>query len=212
MKKTVFEGIVNGTKYDKVEDYNKAVQAALEANENVEASSSTKIVVGPDPEEESCKKQIAYVPKQECKCNNGPELDFNFKSMMKKDPEELSEMLEQLEDNFGKLSDEYKENLMHLIKDTKVIAERQMKVTEKEIDNLDTQAAEIQQQIDELDEQYDKVVKAADDAEEVYDKLSMVVECLDGIIEDNKGIKYETLTMSELWKKLFNMPEIGIKD
>lgn len=208
MKKTVFEGIVNGTKYDKVEDYNKAVQAALEANENVEASSSTKIVMVPDEDECPCKKQI----EKECKCNNGPELDFNFKSMMKKDPEELSKMLEQLEDNFSKLSDEYKESLMHLIKDTKVIAERQMKVTEKEIDNLDTQAAEIQQHIDELDEQYDKVIKAADDAEEVYDKLSMVVECLDGIIEDNKDIKYETLTMSELWKKLFNMPNIDIKD
>lgn len=202
MKKTIFEGIVNGTKYDNVDDYNKAVQAAINEGQNVEASSSTKIIECEDDDCE-CKK---------CECKKEiPDIDFNFKSMMKKNPCELEEMLDQLENNFKQLPDHYKESLLHLIKDTRVIAERQMKVTEKDIDNLDTQAAEIQNQIESLDKQYDDIVAMADEREEAYDKLSMVVEALNGIIEDNKDIETEEMTISDLWKKLFNMPDIKKK-
>lgn len=44
MKKTVFEGKVNGQVFDNVNDYNACLQAMLDMGENVEASSSTKIV------------------------------------------------------------------------------------------------------------------------------------------------------------------------
>ena len=207
MKKTIFKGVVNGVNYDCVDDYNKAVQAALKECKNVEAHSSTQIT--DVPEEESCKKQMAYVPKQECKCN-GPEVDFNFKGMMKKSADELAETLEQLATNFEQLPDDYKESLLRIIKDTKVIAERQMKVTEKDIDAIDAQSAEIQDQINALEEQCEELEKKADKAEEVYDKLSMVVECFDDIIANNQNVESASPIIGELWKKLFGMPSPSI--
>lgn len=44
MKKTVFEGKVNGQVFDNVNDYNACLQAMLDMGKDVEASSSTKIV------------------------------------------------------------------------------------------------------------------------------------------------------------------------
>ena len=41
MKKTIFEGTVNGTKFDNVQDYNNAITKALASGEPVNASSNT---------------------------------------------------------------------------------------------------------------------------------------------------------------------------
>lgn len=44
MKKTVFEGTVNGATYNTVQDYNEAIQRAIAAGEPINTSSSTKTV------------------------------------------------------------------------------------------------------------------------------------------------------------------------
>ena len=41
MKKTIFEGAVNGAKFDNVQDYNNAITKALASGESVNASSNT---------------------------------------------------------------------------------------------------------------------------------------------------------------------------
>lgn len=42
MKKTIFEGTVNGTKFDNVEDYNNAITRAIANGEPINASSNTR--------------------------------------------------------------------------------------------------------------------------------------------------------------------------
>lgn len=44
MKKTVFEGIINGVKFDKVEDYNNEMMRLLKEGAQIKASSETKTV------------------------------------------------------------------------------------------------------------------------------------------------------------------------
>ena len=44
MKKTIFEGIVNGVKFDNVKDYNDAITKAIATGEPIQASSNTKTV------------------------------------------------------------------------------------------------------------------------------------------------------------------------
>lgn len=44
MKKTVFEGTVNGTAYDNVQDYNEAIKKALASGEAINANSETKTI------------------------------------------------------------------------------------------------------------------------------------------------------------------------
>ncbi|MBR5297104.1 MAG: hypothetical protein IKU29_04445 [Parabacteroides sp.] len=45
--KTVFEGVVNGQRFNNVNDYNKAITAAINNGEEINASSSTKTVSTP---------------------------------------------------------------------------------------------------------------------------------------------------------------------
>ena len=44
MKKVIFEGTVDGVKFDNVKDYNEAVTKAIAEGKNVQASSNTKVV------------------------------------------------------------------------------------------------------------------------------------------------------------------------
>lgn len=55
--KTIFEGTVNGVKYNTVQDYNKALMDAVEAGQTIEASSSTRCV----PEEDKKTVQTTQV-------------------------------------------------------------------------------------------------------------------------------------------------------
>lgn len=55
--KTIFEGTVNGVKYNTVQDYNKALMDAVEAGQTIEASSSTRCV----PEEDKKAVQTTQV-------------------------------------------------------------------------------------------------------------------------------------------------------
>lgn len=58
--KTIFEGTVNGVKYNNVNDYNKAIIAALQEGE-VNASSQTKTVEEPIEQEQPKKKEVVFV-------------------------------------------------------------------------------------------------------------------------------------------------------
>lgn len=187
MKKIVFEGIVNDAKYDNVDDYNKAVQEAINGGLNVKASSKTEIIDVPD-ENENAKK-------------SDPKFEIDIKNMMSKTPEELQVMLDQ----FKLASNRYKKQALVIIKSTKDLASRQMNTLAHDIDVLDTRAAEIQDQVDKLDEQYDKITEKADQLEEQRDKLSMIVECLDDIIKgnDNQKTNDDMSEMTKLWKTLF---------
>lgn len=51
MKKVIFEGVVNGVKFDNVEDYNKAITKAVARGEEVHASTQTKMVDEPEKSE-----------------------------------------------------------------------------------------------------------------------------------------------------------------
>ena len=187
MKKTVFEGIVNDIKYDNVDDYNKAVQEAINDGLNVKASSKTEIIDVQD-ESENTKK-------------SDPKFEIDIKNMMSKTPKELQTMLDQ----FKLAPNRYKKQALVIIKNTKDLVSRQMNILARDIDILDTRAAEIQDQVDKLDEQYDKITKKADQLEEQRDKLSMIVECFDDVIKENDNQKANdgTSEMTKLWKVLF---------
>ena len=62
MKKTIFKGVVNGVNYGSVEDYNKAVTAALKEGKDVEAHSSTQITEVPDECKCCCEKKAEAAP------------------------------------------------------------------------------------------------------------------------------------------------------
>lgn len=51
MKKVIFEGVVNGVKFDNVEDYNKAITKAVARGEEVHANTQTKMVDEPEKSE-----------------------------------------------------------------------------------------------------------------------------------------------------------------
>ena len=67
MKKTVFEGKVNGQVFDNVNDYNACLQAMLDMGKDVEASSSTKIV--------ECDCECGCDSKCECECEKCQKVD-----------------------------------------------------------------------------------------------------------------------------------------
>ena len=67
MKKTVFEGKVNGQVFDNVNDYNACLQAMLDMGKDVEASSSTKIV--------ECDCECGCDSKRECECEKCQKVD-----------------------------------------------------------------------------------------------------------------------------------------
>ena len=67
MKKTVFEGKVNGQVFDNVNDYNACLQAMLDMGKDVEASSSTKIV--------ECDCECGCDSKCECECEKCQKAD-----------------------------------------------------------------------------------------------------------------------------------------
>lgn len=217
MKKTIFKGVVNGVNYGSVEDYNKAVTAALKEGKDVEAHSSTQITEVPD----------------ECKCCREKEkspIDFNFKGMMEQDVDKLDETLCSFKKSFNELpNDEFKTGMMKMIRDTRVIAERQIESVGKDIDMMDAQIAEstgiindieakikeLEKQIDEYDDQIIKLSESADNAQENYDKLSMVRETLDEIIKESHPAepeKEEPMTISDLWKSLFGAAEKILKN
>lgn len=50
MKKTIFEGVINGKKYDDVKEYNSAIVQAMKEGVPVEASTSTRTVDINEPE------------------------------------------------------------------------------------------------------------------------------------------------------------------
>ena len=218
MKKTIFKGVVNGVNYGCVEDYNKAVTAALKEGKDVEAHSST---------------QITEVPSEKCKCCCEEEkspIDFNFKGMMEQDVDKLDETLCSFKKSFDRLPDDaFKKGMMKMIRDTKVIADRQIQSVGKDIDMMDAQIAEttgiiddieakineLEKQIDEYDDQIAKLSESADSAQENYDKLSMVSDALDEIIQENHPTepkKEEPMTISDLWKSLFGAAEKMLKN
>ena len=67
MKKTFFEGKVNGQVFDNVNDYNACLQAMLDMGKDVEASSSTKIV--------ECDCECGCDSKCECECEKCQKAD-----------------------------------------------------------------------------------------------------------------------------------------
>lgn len=67
MKKTVFEGKVNGQVFDNVNDYNACLQAMLDMGKDVEASSNTKIV--------ECDCECGCDSKCECECEKSQKVD-----------------------------------------------------------------------------------------------------------------------------------------
>lgn len=217
MKKTIFKGVVNGVNYSCVEDYNKAVTAALKEGKDVEAHSSTQITEVPD----------------ECKCCCEKEkspIDFNFKGMMEQDVDKLEETLGTFTKSFQELpNDEFKKGMMKMIRDTKIIADRQIQSVGKDIDMMDAQIAEttsiiddieakikeLEKHIDEYDDQIAKLSESADNAQENYDKLSMVSETLDKIIQESQPAepeKEESMTINDLWKSLFGAAEKILKN
>lgn len=218
MKKTIFNGVVNGVNYDCVEDYNNAVTAALKEGKDVEAHSNT---------------QITEVPDEECKCCNcnddSTAINFNFKGMMEQDIDHLEESLEDFKQAFNGLPCELKKSMMQLVKETKVIAERQLKVTEKDIDAMDAQIAEtseridsicehineLEKQIDIYDKQVEELSEKADKQQENYCKLSMVSEALGEVIQESQPAEpeeEEPMTISNLWKSLFGVTEKMLKN
>lgn len=220
MKKTIFKGVVNGVNYSCVEDYNKAVTAALKEGKDVDAHSST---------------QITEVPDEECKCccekkAEAAPLDFNFKGMMAQDVDKLDETLCSFKKSFDELpDDEFKKGMMKMIRDTKVIADRQIQSVGKDIDMMDAQIAEatgiiddieakineLEKQIDAYDDQIAKLSESADNAQENYDKLSMVSDALDEIIQENHPTepkKEVPMTINDLWKSLFGAAEKMLKN
>lgn len=202
MKKTVFEGIVNGTKYNNVNDYNEAVKTAIDSGENVKASSKTEIV----------------------EVSNNENVGFSVDDLVSKEQKELETALNQLSDSFVNLPTDQKENVYCAVKDAKTYVENCMDSLAKDVDRLDTQATEIQDHIDKLNEKYNKVTAEADSLNEKYDKLSMISDCFDDIAEaylneytknvedgdeNNQPIPSEPSlsdcfdNITDLWNKLF---------
>lgn len=72
--KTVFEGTVNGKKFDNVFDYNNALSHAIQAGLQINASSRTKTVLDDQPE---CECECACNGECECTCNGECECTCN---------------------------------------------------------------------------------------------------------------------------------------
>lgn len=72
--KTVFEGTVNGKKFDNVFDYNNALSHAIQAGLQINASSRTKTVLDDQPE---CECECTCNGECECTCNQ-PEWFFGL--------------------------------------------------------------------------------------------------------------------------------------
>lgn len=224
MKKTIFKGIVNGQEFNDVKSYNEAVSKAIEEGNLQHASTETRI-------EERC--DCGCNEKQECKCNKPlvdvcPNMNFNFRGMMSQSPEELEHTLDEFKQAFVGLPQEYKDSMMYLIRDTKAIAERQLKVTEKDIDTMDAQIAELSEKIDHYAEKIDELEKQisthedevgklserADDQQENYEKLLMVIDALECVMtEEPEAAKCkEEMSIGDLWKNLFGMAEKILKN
>ena len=224
MKKTIFKGFVNGQQFNDVKSYNEAVSKAIEEGNLQHASTETRI-------EEHC--DCDCNEKQECKCNKPlvdvcPNMNFNFRGMMNQSPEELEHTLDEFKQAFTRLPQEYKDSMMYLIRDTKVIAERQLKVTEKDIDTMDAQIAELSEKIDHYAEKIDELEKQisthedevgklserADDQQEKYEKLLMVIDALECVMaEEPEAAKCkEEMSIGDLWKNLFGMAEKILKN
>lgn len=212
MKKTVFEGIVNGTKYDNVNDYNNAVQAALNANENVQASSHTEIVDVPDSDQCEC----------QCECkDNQKEVDqkevelknfINDKlNILNVDTDELSKSLNEFVSQFDEMSDDLKTYASSLVGDIKKKLLERMSATESELDATDVKASAIKEHIDKLDEEIDKLddeyiklIEKADDLEAEYDKMSMIIDSINEILaKPQKKNEPKKSGVLDLWKAIF---------
>ena len=100
MKKVIFEGFIDGVKFDNIKDYNEAVTKAIAEGKNVQASSNTKVVNTEDEDEnkeETCECGCGCECKQ-CKCQKPnltlPGFVYN---------EETNEYEETLYDDFAQL-------------------------------------------------------------------------------------------------------------
>ena len=75
MKKTIFEGTVNGTKFDNVQDYNNAIAQAIAKGEPINASSNTRTT--DEIQESSVGQDISLFPGF-AHCASLDSLDMDF--------------------------------------------------------------------------------------------------------------------------------------
>lgn len=193
-KVTVFEGEVNGQKYNNVVDYNKAMEAALTKGGPISASSKTEV------------KESEDSPKSGAKKSTNEILD----SYLELTETKLNEQMTQLKEVFKNMSEEAAKDALYAIHDLHVLANRKMEdlddlyeVHQTKQDDLDNQITELQKKIDKLEEEFDDIDDKLSDVEIKHDKLETISDTTQEILEKNKSD--EPMTTPDLWQMLVDI-------
>lgn len=199
MKRTVFEGTINGVKYDNVNEYNQAMVEALKSGQPVEASTNTKTIDTEDPQPES-KPVEATIPEIDedaearmmmvaypgfAHCLDGRNLDEAFlEANINVDPEKFSEDCKKLATTIipkiinqmtSETLENYESDLSLIIEHLKEMKDERQKKKEA-----------LAQRIKQLQEQYDKnlaELALTDCVQNLYYDLK---EVTDAIVDDRK--------------------------
>lgn len=203
MKKVIFEGTVNGTTYDNVEDYNAAVKEALRSG-NVEASSQTRQV---DTEDEDL---------QDSNVELGVDLFPGF---------EHCEDIDSLDSAFissalGIGLDQFKEKASHLVED--VLKEHVEKLTNAEMTLYKEYIQKIRKHLNEIARDYkgmaeqyshhledlleeleelEEATKHASDEASVVNTTAKIYEDLERIVDERLNSCTQSLSAGCEYKK-----------
>lgn len=167
MKKTVFEGKVNDQVFDNVNDYNACLQAMLDMGENVEASSSTKIV---NVEDTCCEDECAAPTKPlKASVNFLPGFETDNKSAY------VDELVVVNDEEFDNVFDKKISELTDKYNEVRIAVSDPVNNRDKKKVYLD----KVHEVLGIIDQDYDKNLAAMDSVDEKLEKLTKEVHELE---------------------------------